>query len=182
MSEDCSYTEMISASAPEGLFSNRSKPNVGFWNRELALLSFAASKITPHRPVGSKHGNMTAVFCRCPLNLLFITPVFSVSLRHSESLRVFFIQRASTTVSAISSINACLYLLKRLKLVIYLNAKWLHYKALVDSMKEKNVLTLKRLIDVHLCCGNFFNTFKMWRNVNLLCCTVINKGNIEESL
>lgn len=32
MSENYSYTEMTSASAPMGIFSDRAEPNVGFWN------------------------------------------------------------------------------------------------------------------------------------------------------
>lgn len=92
--EDSSYTQMTSASAPEGMLSNRSEPNVGFWNRVCVLLWSAASKITPLRPVGNKHWNMTAVPCPCPLNLqlFFIIPVFFLSIRLCETLhsvRVF---------------------------------------------------------------------------------------------
>lgn len=119
--EDSSYTEMTSASAPEGMLSNRSEPNVGFWNRVLVLLWSAASKITPLRPAASKRWNMTAVPCPLNLQLFFITPVVFLSIILSETLhRVteFLSERFNKNVSATFSIDVHLYR-QQMKLFIY---------------------------------------------------------------
>lgn len=54
--EESSYTRMTSAAAPEGMSSDGSGPNVGFWNTAHVLLWSAASKKTC--------ANTTAVTCR----------------------------------------------------------------------------------------------------------------------
>lgn len=49
MSTGHSSTYRTSASAPEGMFFNRSESNVGFWNQALRLIWCATSKIILHQ-------------------------------------------------------------------------------------------------------------------------------------